>query len=572
MIGGLVACEPHPENGPGPNVTTLVLGDSYSSGNGVMGVDTTTYFDKSADDPRPQSQYRFKLPGADTMGCMRAHEAYGESLYRLLSSVGKFMNGACNGDTTANILAASPPEAQTAGFTDAQQNQVSLILLSIGGNDLGFASIMQHCFIGFSNNATNCQNQFNSAFNMLLPDASGTSELYRRIHSALAGLAAQFTNAKIVLVGYPQMWEGDFTLTDATTSLNPTQLLRVGLADLNRQQAEVVDELDAGTWDGRFAFMQLHVPDDEDPDTIGEGFFDGHGINGPAADWINPHGTAAQLANREEWLHPNIAGHAAIAQHLTDVSVVKQLVRQAYPKMSLTKVDGQWFALDNTAKLWTVTADFVRCQLPNGPYKLVSWRDPQQVFDAATNSAPYPALPGQPGCSLSVPRAGDILDGSLGTGQTPYDAENSWVVSFGPNGEKLRSRIWWHDGDPNHVASADCFAGRGARVITVSQQTLNEYQDTGQVVYDDKCWWGAGAAFDEQGTMWLNRNWPLQQPGSTWTPITEDWMRQCLDTIGNFSGSTASSNGPFTDLQKEQARQAGLLNYKGYADARCVTP
>ncbi|HTE57551.1 MAG TPA: SGNH/GDSL hydrolase family protein [Verrucomicrobiae bacterium] len=570
----------HDENGPSAYIDILAVGDSYTAGNNATSDGSDGYYnsDKSPDDPRNISLVRQRPttspsdPDPDR-GCYRNHNNYSEVLYRLLGSSGAYVNAACTGDITENITGTNGNPPQIDGFTPEQRAEVDLITLSIGGNDLGFASMLVHCYlVPFG---PSCDADFDAAEAMM--DSPGQySVIQARMLAALNKLKNEFPGTKIVLVGYPLFSEEDeasIPCPGCGGAIYPGQRLEAGLNLLNAEQQELIDNLNISS-SGRFGFLPLHTQNND-------GIYDGHGISGSAEPWIRSPGSSVY---RHEWFHPSAAGHAATAQELYQLPVVQQLlndrIRADYPKMSLTKVDDQWYALDSTGKLWKVTADFARCQQPNGQYKLISWKNPSQVFDAATNAAPYPDLPGQPGCNLSVPRAGDILDGSLGSGWSPYDYENSWVISYGPNGEKYRTRIWWHDGDPNHVPSANCFAGRGAKVFTVPAQALEEYQDTGGVVYDDDCSWTIGAAYDDHGNLWLHRTRGAPQysasDGATYaytlTLITDPWMLDCwqnpppgLDYVG-----WRIAPGHYSDERIEGARQLGLLRYDGYEDARCI--
>lgn len=316
-----VACEPlarHPDNGP-YEIDILALGDSFTAGNGarVSGQEDYGYYGISADDPRPDESVRTKDWNiSHPYGCFRNSNNYSFELYDAIGSAGAYVNAACSGDTTDNVVAAAPPEAQLAGFSEAQRKEFDLVTLTIGGNDLHFAAIMQQCLVGFADSAVECQANFDNAFSQL--DGS-PSLVYTKMRHAVVRVAQDFPNARIVLLGYPLIYEDEnYTVSDGDVHVQPGRLLEEGLNQLNDQQRALIEELNP-QYERRLTFMPLHEED-------GSGLFDGHGLEGgPDADWINPAGSQADLPYREEWFHINSTGHAAIAQALGRLRPVRNL-------------------------------------------------------------------------------------------------------------------------------------------------------------------------------------------------------------------------------------------------------
>jgi lysophospholipase L1-like esterase len=571
----------HNENGPSAFLDIVAFGDSFTAGNGAIGSQAQAgYYHYSDDDPRDtddrRSTIRYKewtysLPDPHPYGCFRSHNNYSETLYRLLSSSGAYINGACSGDTTNHVQGdISGYPGQMGGFTTKEAAEVDLATITIGGNDLDFAAIMQQCFIGFSDDATECQQVFDSAIALL---AGGTSShIYGQMRSAFRSAHNAFPGAKIVLVGYPLLYEDpSLEISNGDIHVRPQILLETWLDQLNVQQQQLVDELNDEA-PGDFAFLQLHEPDGPDEGEADDGFFDGHGIAGTGTPWINPPGNAAEFDFREEWYHPNALGHQKIAEALRDMPYVQQLlndrIKMDYPKTSLSKVDGQWYALDNARKLWTVTADFVRCQVPNGPYKLVSWGGPQQLLTAAANSAPYPALPGQPGCNLSVPRAGDILYEPV--------SDTTWRVTYGPGGEKQRQRFaddWgrFYDADTGGGHVSDCLWQRGAQRFVVDEAALAAYAGLGGQFNDTTCWYGLGPLTDLEGNYWVEQQGPQRSAGYVSVNfINEQWMRDCMELPGGPLGGLV----PGVDIHAEYGPgiESGITFLAGgFVDARCIT-
>ena len=308
--------------GPGKKVDMLIVGDSYSAGNGASpDAGTTGYFFRSNDDPRLATDIRQKSTVLPDKGCFRHENTWGQKAYLQsrvqYGNVGSFVNAACSGDITDNITASTMPLAQTNGFSTPHKQDVDLVALTIGGNDLSFSSVVLQCFIADAGEA--CNTAATTSEGMLAPTAPGQySTIQQRTLAALNKLKSDFPNAKIVLAGYPVFSE-DKTTTLACAScaggsMNPGLRLENGINVLNLQQQQLINDLNATT-PGRFAFMPLHLGNNT-------GIYDGHGIDGPGADWIHSH---TSNPNANEWYHPNAAGYAAVGDSLMQQPLVKQL-------------------------------------------------------------------------------------------------------------------------------------------------------------------------------------------------------------------------------------------------------
>jgi lysophospholipase L1-like esterase len=148
-------------------VRYLALGDSYTAGEGLPPFDTSTG------------------------GCHRSLSAF-PALVRV-GDVMETTSRACSGATTADVL----EREQHPGVglqIDAVTPDVELVTITIGGNDLGFATVMSDCVFG------------------RLP----CSRLDGRVERALDGLAPRLERlyrdvrrrappARLVVVGYPHL-------------------------------------------------------------------------------------------------------------------------------------------------------------------------------------------------------------------------------------------------------------------------------------------------------------------------------------------------------------------------------
>lgn len=306
----------HSEFGPGPQVDMMVVGDSYTAGNGAGGAN---YFFKSSDDMRPNALVRQRDATPPSLGCFRNHDTWGAQAFRKtqtqLHNTGTLVNAACSGDVTGNISGLSGVPQQLNGFDTTRRNSMDLIALTIGGNDLKFTDIVVNCFV--AQNGPNCDTSLKASEAMLSIPAGSYSDIIQRTKTALKKLRTDWPNAKIVLVGYPLFWEDrNLTLTCATCpggTVKPGQRLEAGLNSFTLQQVALVNLLNNQT-PGRFGYLALHSGNNN-------GFFDGHGLHGTGAPWINDLNTP----DPNGFYHPNLAGYTAIADNLYQLPIVQQL-------------------------------------------------------------------------------------------------------------------------------------------------------------------------------------------------------------------------------------------------------
>jgi len=145
-------------------VNYVALGDSYSSGTGAG-----DYISPSG-------------------SCARSADAYPEQ-WAGANSPASFVSVACSSATTADVL-ASQVSALSASTT--------LVSITIGGNDAGFSSVMETCVLA---STSSCLNAVKAA------EAFVASQLPARLDAALQAIAAHAPNAKIVVLGYPDLYD-----------------------------------------------------------------------------------------------------------------------------------------------------------------------------------------------------------------------------------------------------------------------------------------------------------------------------------------------------------------------------
>ncbi len=183
LLAGVLVSTPAGAAGP----SYVALGDSYASGTG-----TRTYI-------------------SDGTSCQRSTYAY-PSL--IAAAKGYTLNfQACSG--------AKIP--QVTNQLAALNTSTRFVTLSVGGNDAGFSGVLTEC--AQPGWASNCDGAINTAQNYInntLPGALST--LY-------ASIKSKAPNAKVVIVGYPRIFNGEDC--NAATFFSPAEETRLNqTADL----------------------------------------------------------------------------------------------------------------------------------------------------------------------------------------------------------------------------------------------------------------------------------------------------------------------------------------------------
>ncbi|RGD56318.1 SGNH/GDSL hydrolase family protein [Kitasatospora xanthocidica] len=145
-------------------VNYVALGDSYSSGVGAG-----SYL-------------------SDSGSCKRSTNAYAY-LWKNAHAPSSFKFVACSGAKTGDIL-NSQISALDAGTT--------LVSISVGGNDAGFADTMQTCVLG---SESDCVNAVNTAKNY------ATTALPGQLDKVYSAIKSKSPNAHVVVMGYPHIYK-----------------------------------------------------------------------------------------------------------------------------------------------------------------------------------------------------------------------------------------------------------------------------------------------------------------------------------------------------------------------------
>ncbi|MER7460405.1 SGNH/GDSL hydrolase family protein [Micromonospora sp. NPDC126480] len=143
-------------------VNYVALGDSYSSGVGAGPYDWS--------------------------GCFRSEKSYAP-LWAAANAVTSFKFPACGGAVTSDVINEQVSSLSTS---------TTLVTITIGGNDAGFADVMTTCRFESTSNCTNAVNAAKSF---------ATSTLPGRLDATYAAIRNRAPNARLIVLGYPRLFE-----------------------------------------------------------------------------------------------------------------------------------------------------------------------------------------------------------------------------------------------------------------------------------------------------------------------------------------------------------------------------
>jgi lysophospholipase L1-like esterase len=145
-----------------PAVNYVALGDSYSSGVGAGSYDLST--------------------------CLRSQKSYAP-LWAAAHAVSSFRFPACGGAVTSDVI-----NNQVSSLSAS----TTLVTITIGGNDAGFADVVTSCRFGSDSSCTNAVNE---------SKAFAASELPGRLDQTYAAIRNRAPAAQLIVLGYPRLFE-----------------------------------------------------------------------------------------------------------------------------------------------------------------------------------------------------------------------------------------------------------------------------------------------------------------------------------------------------------------------------
>jgi lysophospholipase L1-like esterase len=253
----------------------VALGDSYSAGEGA---------------------YRISADLAPGNRCHRTSQAY----FHAIAGTFPFRKGAafwaCTGATTDDVLRGGndgePPQV------DQVNGDTSLVTLSIGGNDAGFARVLAGCVVRLPWSG-GCQEQATQI-------AGRFQTLRTSLRTVLDRIVVKAPSARVIVLGYPRLFSETAGRSFDNISVDDQRWLNLRakeLGDLIRQVAQAADQrIVAARGPGSVEFVDLlhgfagHEIGTEDP------YLNGLEVN------------LSALAAEARSFHPNAAGYRRLAQ------------------------------------------------------------------------------------------------------------------------------------------------------------------------------------------------------------------------------------------------------------------
>ena len=225
------------------SVNYVALGDSYSSGVGA-------------------GNY---IPSSGS--CDRSTNAYPQ-LWANANAPASYVSVACSGATTSSVI--STQLSTLSGST-------TLVSITVGGNDVGFSSVMETCVLE-STNA--CVSAIDNAENEMATQLPG------ELNNVLGDIGTDAPNAQVVVLDYPQLYD----LSQSAWCIGLSNTDRV---DLNQAANDLDGQIQSAA--GRYG------------DTFGDvrSQFTGHQIC-DSSSWLH----SVDWFDLGESYHPTAAGQA----------------------------------------------------------------------------------------------------------------------------------------------------------------------------------------------------------------------------------------------------------------------
>ncbi len=330
-------------------VSVLSLGDSYVSGNGAGGY----------------------VGDAD---CYRTPNAWPVVYARELAQNGTSATAhhfACSG-ATIDDLDGQIQAAMAVGVNP------DVVVVSIGGNDLGFSDIVADCFVILLA-PFRCPDRIESSSALIAATIDETRTTLQR-------LARDFPSAHtVVLVGYPD-------LNSPLCVIPNSSEVRALQADYEQRQIGVAQSVDAtvGT-ETRVEFVSLRT------------LYDGRGpcafrsiVGDSAGRWVRQIGEGLPA----EWFHPTEQGHAATGQMLAAMELHVPPAVAPTPTTTSTPTTTTTTSVPTTTTTTSTTA----------PVAMVPTCDGHEATIVGTDGADV--LDGTPGADVIVGLGGaDLIRG-----------------------------------------------------------------------------------------------------------------------------------------------------------------
>lgn len=229
------------------SINYVALGDSYSSGVGAG-----SYIGSSG-------------------SCDRSTKAYPQ-LWANANSPASYVSVACSGATTSSVISTQ---------LSALSSSTNLVSITVGGNDVGFSSVMETCVL---ESTSACVSAIDTAENKMATQLPG------ELDSVLSAIAVDAPNAQangqVMVLDYPRLY--DLSKSSGCIGLSTTDR-----TDLNQAADELDSQIQAAAARNGDTFVDVRSQ------------FTGHQIC-DSSSWLH----SVDWLDLGESYHPTAAGQA----------------------------------------------------------------------------------------------------------------------------------------------------------------------------------------------------------------------------------------------------------------------
>ncbi|GAA1329321.1 SGNH/GDSL hydrolase family protein [Pseudonocardia xinjiangensis] len=242
-------------------------------------------------------------------GCLRSTNNYPAIVGRTLGVPG-FQDVSCSGATTENLAG---PQAVSGGENppqlDALSEDTELVTLTIGGNDIGFSSIISECAVRSPQQPAGaaCRDFFTAGGNDQLAERIDATA--PKVAAALEQIGERAPDARVLVVGYPALLPDEGPGCFPLVPFSPGDVAYFRETE-KRLNAMLADEADSAGAD----FVDTYTP------SIGHDM-----CQLPGVKWIEGLVPTAPAAP----VHPNALGTAGMA-----AAVVEAVSEESVPVLA----------------------------------------------------------------------------------------------------------------------------------------------------------------------------------------------------------------------------------------------
>ena len=176
---------------------------------------------------------------------------------------------ACSGATTSDVI-----NNQLSALNSA----TTLVSVIIGGNDVGFTSVMETCVLGSNSDCVNAINQ---------AEAQAKSQLPGSLNTLFSDISARSPGARVVVMGYPEFY--DLSRSSGCIGLSTTKRQAIDGG------ADVLDSVISAAVSGHANFVYAEV----------RSAFSGHELC-DSSEWLK----SVDWFNLGDSYHPNASGQS----------------------------------------------------------------------------------------------------------------------------------------------------------------------------------------------------------------------------------------------------------------------